>query len=629
MKKFLNGYYKPWSVKWVVQRAIMVMKESRLPQLSFRNLLVDYKFSREVWRTLHQQHSFRGSRVSGDLSGLFTAHSITEFEYPKIITCENTAEEHLSGLNRYFDHIYVVNLPRRADRRLEMIQKLNRYNVRAEFFRAEDGTTEENIREFNEYYHRPIDPGQAHEMELRLKRKVIYSPGAWATLKTYRNLLEDARSRGFKKILCLQDDAVFCHDFERLFADTAALIPSNWKILYLGASQHAWEEGADLFRAREDITESASVTYYHPLNTDGAFAIGLDQGVFAHLLGEIAKMNCSFDSGPLRSATKAFRGDCYVIQPNLIIADVRESDIRISRKQREFARTVRWDLEKYDFPFQKDRVSVIIPAYNAEKTIEKSIRSLLRQTYRELEIIVVDDCSTDRTTEVVENLAREDARVKLIRQATNTGCYGARNTGLRASLGSLIAFQDADDFSLPGRIEAQILPLCLGRAQFTMARIARTERKPEEFDIADPEAMMALIAGDYASASTAGENDRVFQKVGYISTVMKRSVPEKLGLFWENRFGSDAEYVERILYHNTGLTLPKSMYVQKYLAEIQSIDHVFHRIDAILMICLVTGGENLSVKFKQKARLEFQELYRNRLKGQYAYEYPKLDALGK
>lgn len=73
-------------------------------------------------------------------------------------------------------------------------------------------------------------------------------------------------------------------------------------------------------------------------------------------------------------------------------------------------------------------VSVIIPVYNREKTIKKAIESVLGQTYTDLEVIVVDDCSTDKTIEVVESI--EDKRVRLVKSPENGGACRARNIGI-------------------------------------------------------------------------------------------------------------------------------------------------------------------------------------------------------
>lgn len=97
-------------------------------------------------------------------------------------------------------------------------------------------------------------------------------------------------------------------------------------------------------------------------------------------------------------------------------------------------------------------VSVILPVYNRAWCVERAIRSVLAQTYRPLELIVVDDGSTDGTREVVE---RFGASLTLLAQE-RSGAYPARNLGLRHARGELIAFADSDDAWLPDRLAAQV-----------------------------------------------------------------------------------------------------------------------------------------------------------------------------
>lgn len=109
------------------------------------------------------------------------------------------------------------------------------------------------------------------------------------------------------------------------------------------------------------------------------------------------------------------------------------------------------------------KISVILPAYNAEETVAVALRSLLCQTWKNLEIIVVDDCSRDATRDIVEAFAAEDQRVKLIQHSRNQGAYGARNTGLEHARGDFITIHDSDDWSHPEKLERQIEALLQGR----------------------------------------------------------------------------------------------------------------------------------------------------------------------
>jgi glycosyltransferase involved in cell wall biosynthesis len=99
-------------------------------------------------------------------------------------------------------------------------------------------------------------------------------------------------------------------------------------------------------------------------------------------------------------------------------------------------------------------VSVILPVYNRSGSLEDSMRSVLSQSYRDLELIVVDDASTEDIKSIVEGVG--DTRVRYIRQAKNGGASVARNAGLAAAKGAFIAFQDSDDLWLPGKLAKQM-----------------------------------------------------------------------------------------------------------------------------------------------------------------------------
>lgn len=98
-----------------------------------------------------------------------------------------------------------------------------------------------------------------------------------------------------------------------------------------------------------------------------------------------------------------------------------------------------------DMAFQKPIISVIVPAYNVEDYIEKCIQSIENQAEKNIEIIIVDDGSTDSTGVLADKLAETDGRIRLIHQY-NSGVSKARNTGLDAAKGHYITFVDADDF---------------------------------------------------------------------------------------------------------------------------------------------------------------------------------------
>lgn len=99
-------------------------------------------------------------------------------------------------------------------------------------------------------------------------------------------------------------------------------------------------------------------------------------------------------------------------------------------------------------------VSVIIPTYNRDNTLQRAINSVLSQSYEYLELIIVDDNSNDNTESIVKNI--KDARVRYIKNETNQGPSEARNIGIRNATGSYIAFQDSDDYWLEDKLEKQM-----------------------------------------------------------------------------------------------------------------------------------------------------------------------------
>ena len=100
------------------------------------------------------------------------------------------------------------------------------------------------------------------------------------------------------------------------------------------------------------------------------------------------------------------------------------------------------------------KVSVIMPVFNNEKYIEKSINSVLNQTYIDFELIIVDDKSTDRSIEIVEQF--DDNRLKIIKLSQNIGVALARNKGIEVSTGEYICFIDSDDYWKPIKLEKQV-----------------------------------------------------------------------------------------------------------------------------------------------------------------------------
>ena len=115
-------------------------------------------------------------------------------------------------------------------------------------------------------------------------------------------------------------------------------------------------------------------------------------------------------------------------------------------------------------------VSIVLPARNAAATLPTALKSLLRQNWEALEVIVVDDGSTDGGGTAVEAAAKADSRVRVVVNSGPPGPSGARNTGVAAAAGDYIGFHDADDWAHPGRLQRQVEAIEAGRGVAAVSR---------------------------------------------------------------------------------------------------------------------------------------------------------------
>ncbi len=106
--------------------------------------------------------------------------------------------------------------------------------------------------------------------------------------------------------------------------------------------------------------------------------------------------------------------------------------------------------------FSNAKVSIITPLYNSEKFIGETIESVARQTHQNWEHLIIDDCSTDASYAIAKRYAEVDPRVKLFRNAVNSGVSESRNLGLQSAEGEFIAFIDSDDLWEPHKLEVQL-----------------------------------------------------------------------------------------------------------------------------------------------------------------------------
>ena len=167
------------------------------------------------------------------------------------------------------------------------------------------------------------------------------------------------------------------------------------------------------------------------------------------------------------------------------------------------------------------RVSVVMPVYNAEATLCRSVESVLAQTHRDLELVAVDDGSRDASPGMLAAFAKADSRVKVIRQ-DNAGVAAARNAGLRAASGTHVAFLDSDDWWHASKVQRQLDHLDATGARIAYACYQRvdesgallsTVRPPVQVDY--PAMLRSNRIGNLTGLYDRTLGDAVFQRIGH------------------------------------------------------------------------------------------------------------------
>jgi len=197
-------------------------------------------------------------------------------------------------------------------------------------------------------------------------------------------------------------------------------------------------------------------------------------------------------------------------------------------------------------------VTSFTPVYNCEKYIKRSMKSIINQTYSNLEIIWVDDASTDSTWKILCNLFNEirDERIILTRLNRNVGRYRADNFALSIASGDYICINDADDFSVPDRIEKSLDFLIEEDADIVGGRIGVLD---EEGRVLEGKELKKRRHYYWAFQPPFNVNawltDNPYKHVLFHTTMfLSRRVFDKLGGFDNTRIGGDTEFIGRATF---------------------------------------------------------------------------------
>jgi hypothetical protein len=205
-------------------------------------------------------------------------------------------------------------------------------------------------------------------------------------------------------------------------------------------------------------------------------------------------------------------------------------------------------------------VSVIIPTYNTARYLSEALESVMDQTYKDIEVIVIDDGSTDDTREIVQLYRMRDRRIRYCLQ-DNSGPSAARNRGMREANGTYIAFLDADDLWMPRKIEKQIAILArnahIGFVYCDNHFVDRDRR-----EITDYVRKIKLVGGHMAYD--------LYNDFFLITSavVMRASCCDTIGYFREDMLvGEDYEYFLKLAYRYPGDVVREKLMVRRVRGE--------------------------------------------------------------
>jgi hypothetical protein len=263
---------------------------------------------------------------------------------------------------------------------------------------------------------------------------------------------------------------------------------------------------------------------------------------------------------------------------NRHLANFNLSEIQLTENASVFCLDMLRNVSRHP-PISGPLVSVIVPAFNAESFLKMGVMSLLEQSYKNLEIIIVNDGSSDATQRIAHNLSSKDTRVRVLNFSQNRGAYAARNAGLKEAKGHFVTVHDADDFAHAQKIEKQVYPLLQDdRLIFSISDMVRVS----------------------ADGTFSRREIYPLQRMNTSSLLFRRElVLRDCGCWEEQRYGADSEYLFRLRNN-----FPKNQWVRLRLPLSFAADH-----SASLTALVSTGGLGQRI---DPRRIAYTEAYTHR-----------------
>jgi glycosyltransferase involved in cell wall biosynthesis len=499
--------------------------------------------------------------------------------------------------NILFDKIYVINLQKDTLKKNIFLQNNKHTNINFSFFSGVDAKNDIECKKIYEnYIKQPIGYNGCSLLEKKYNKKMITKIGQIGYLKSMLNIFIDAKEKKYNWIIIFDDDAILHQDFNKLFYYKLNDLKDK-HIIRIGTTHHNIQKFSNCIEP-----------YYESPNCDGSFATCYRFECFQYFIDNIKCYNCPFDSGVLRDYKNFNNNNDFTIYPFLAIADVYESSIlNESRNLFNLSNKLKWNLDNFNFVNSLRKISVIIPLYNKETTIILSIQSILQQTYTNIEIIVVDDCSTDNSVKIVENFLKQyngNIKIYLFKHDKNYGCYATRNTGIKNASGNYIAFQDPDDFSLPNRLEIQMNDIIKQNVSITFISIYRLNN----VCVSNLNDLYTIITKDknLIQNEKKHNNYNYKTKLGMVTSLIDIKLFKKYGLYDEDiRHSLDLWFLQNIYLKTFHLNLNNDIYQKVNVTNCKGAFYTFiercldkfnfiYYNNTMLYICSIMNENNIT-----------------------------------
>lgn len=247
-------------------------------------------------------------------------------------------------------------------------------------------------------------------------------------------------------------------------------------------------------------------------------------------------------------------------------------------------------------------ISIIIPLYNVEQYVSSSLKSAFNQTFKDVEYVLVDDCSTDRTMEIVENIINKCAycdRIKIVHHQKNSGLSAARNTGMKHAQGEYVFFMDSDDEIVSDCIEKHYEAIQKSDADFTIANI-----RLEGTNSIHIKPMPDEVEGIPLKVSYL----KRMWSISACNKLYRKSFLEENGLnFQEGLLHEDILWSYKVVFHAKRATLVKdATYIYKiHQGSITTSKNSKHKIDSLIYILNILKNDWSNGKITAENNTDF------------------------